>query len=157
MRQHRAMTAKYFLPNAANETDLSAWLPLFPAPARVLRTNLFGDAFVLTEDGAIHMLERAACAAQCVTSSEEEFWRELEGDRQGWLLRRLADACRNEGKELGDGQCYAFSTLPVLGGDYVAENVWVAHWNEWFAFTADVFRQIKDLPDGARVTLKITK
>lgn len=56
---------------------------------------------------------------------------------------------------LGNGQCYAFKVPPVLGGDYVVENVWVAPWAEWFSFTADLFRQIKDLPDGTAVSFKV--
>jgi hypothetical protein len=53
------------------------------------------------------------------------------------------------------GQCYAFNTPPILGGDYTEANVWVAQWKEWFSFTADLFRQIKDLPDGSTVSLKV--
>jgi hypothetical protein len=147
--------ADYFLPKAADEADLSAWSPLMPAVARVLRTNLFGDVFVVDEGGSVHMLERAACSAERIASSEEDFWKQVHDDEQGWQLRPLADKCRRAAKILADGQCYAFTTLPVLGGDYTVENVWVAHWDEWFSFTADLFQQIKDLPDGSRVTFKV--
>lgn len=56
---------------------------------------------------------------------------------------------------LVDGQCYAFTTPPVLGGEYVVANVWVAPWQEWFGFTADLFQQIKDIPNGASVSIKL--
>jgi hypothetical protein len=55
---------------------------------------------------------------------------------------------------LAAGQCYAYTTPPVVGGEYRVENVWVAPWQEWFSLTADLFQQIKDLPDGATVSLK---
>lgn len=147
--------ADYFLPKAADRTDLSPWSQILPAEAQVLRTNLFGDVFVVDRGGSVHMLERAGCSADEIASSEEEFWRQLESDDEGWQLRPLADECRSAGKKLGVGQCYAFTTLPILGGDYAVENVWVAHWNEWFSFTAALFQQIKDLPDGTTVTLKV--
>jgi hypothetical protein len=147
--------ADYFLPHAADAADISAWSSLLPASTRVLRTNLFADAFVADGTGAVHMLERAACTVERIASSEAEFWHAVEDDAHGWQLRPLADECRRTGKVLAEGQCYAFTTLPVLGGDYTAENVWVAPWHEWFAFTADLFEQIKDLPDGARVSLKM--
>ena len=145
----------YFLPRAADDTDLSAWSPIMPGPARVLRTSLFADAFVLDESGAVHMLERAACSVQPIASSEEEFWRQVGDDAEGWQLRPLADECRRAGMVLSDGQCYAFTTPPVLGGKYDVGNIWVAHWKEWFAFTADLFQQITDLPDGATVSFKV--
>ena len=147
--------AEYFLPKSADEADLSAWSPILPTVARVLRTNLFADVFVVDDEGSVHMLERAGCAAERIASSEEEFWRRVEEDEQGWQLRPLADSCRRVGKILNDGHCYAFTTLPVFGGDYTAENVWVAPLEEWFSFTADLFQQIKDLPDGSTVTLKV--
>ncbi len=145
----------YFLPSTADKADLTAWLPILPGRARILRSNLFADAFVVDSGGAVHMLERAACTAERIASSEEEFWRQVEDDAHGWQLRALVDACRHAGKVLGDDQCYAFTTLPALGGDYTVGNVWVAPWHNWLAFTADMFQQIKDLPDGARVRLKI--
>lgn len=145
----------YFLSRAADDADLSAWSPILPRVARVLRTNLFADAFVTDDSGAVYMLERAACSAQQVAPSEEEFWRQVGDDAEGWQLRPLADECRRIGKVLADGQCYAFTTPPVLGGEYDVENIWIAHWKEWFSFTADLFRQIKDLPDGATVSLKV--
>jgi len=156
VRQHCHVSATdYFLPRAADEADLTAWAPILPGSARVLRTNLFGDAFVVGDGGAVHMLERAGCSADPIASSEEEFWRKVRDDPAGWQLRPLADECRRSGLVLGEGQCYAYTSLPVLGGEYKVENIWVAHWAEWFSFTADIFQQIKDLPDGAKVQLKI--
>jgi hypothetical protein len=101
------------------------------------------------------MLERGACSVTQIAGSEEEFWRQVDEDADGWQLRALADECSRASKRLGDGQCYAFTDLPVLGGAYAAENIWVAPWNDWFSFTADAFQLIKDLPDGAKVTFKI--
>jgi hypothetical protein len=147
--------ADYFLPKTADEVDLSSWAQLLPTKARVLRTNLFGDVFLVDEAGAVHMLERGACSVTQIAASEEDFWRHVDEDTEGWQLRALADKCREALKPLDDDHCYAFTTLPVLGGLYAVENIWVAPWSDWFSFTADVFEQIKDLPDGAAVTLKI--
>jgi hypothetical protein len=115
----------------------------------------FGDAFIVGDNGAVHMLERVGCSAEQIATSEEEFWREVRDDPHGWQLRPLADECRRAGKVLADGQCYAFTTPPVLGGDYTVENVWVAPWREWFSLTADLFQQIKGIPDGATVSFKV--
>jgi len=150
------MSADYFLPQLADEADLSLWSDIVPAGSRILRTNLFGDAFLLDEAGAVHMLERAAATISQIAASEEHFWRKLHEDEEGWQLRPLVDECRRAGKLLTDEQCYGFTTLPFLGGDYAESNVWVASWREWFSLTADLFSQTKHLPDGTRINLQIT-
>lgn len=149
------MSADYFLPKAADEDDLSAWSDILPAAPRIIRTNLFGDAFLVDKEGAVHMLERAACTISRIAPSEEQFWRTVKDDAEGWQLRPLADECRRVGKVLQDAQCYAFTKLPLLGGHYTAANVWAASWREWFAFTADLFKQTKHLPDGTSVSFRV--
>ncbi|TCQ01912.1 T6SS immunity protein Tdi1 domain-containing protein [Sphingomonas sp. PP-CC-3A-396] len=145
----------YFLPTAAHATDLSAWASIIPTGCRVLRSNLFGDMFLLAPDGVMHMFDRGGFSVERIARSEKVFWREVQDDPEGWQFRPLADECRRAGKVLMADQCYAFTTPPVLGGDYSVENVWVAPWREWFSFTAELFRQIEGLPDGAAISLKI--
>ncbi|WP_332640974.1 T6SS immunity protein Tdi1 domain-containing protein [Brevundimonas sp.] len=150
------MALPYFLSDAADVADLSGWGPILPPRPQVLRTNLFGDAFLFDHVGAVHMLERGACVCRQIAPSQEQFWRTLENDEEGWQLRRLADACGAAGKVLAVDQCYAFTTLPVFGGSYSEENVRVAPWREWFSFTADIYRQTGHLPDGAAISLRVT-
>jgi hypothetical protein len=145
----------YFLAPAANEADLSSWSPLVPEGARILCTNLFGDAFLVDATGAVHMLSRSGASIEQVASSEEEFCEKLIHDEEGWQLRPLADRCAAAGKTIGEGQCYAFTTPPFLGGDYSVDNVWVSPWREWFALTADLYNQTKDLPEGASVQVNV--
>ena len=147
----------YFLPQSANDDDFASWHPLVPAGAKILCTNLFGDTFFVDDAGAVHMLERGATTVQAIAPSEEEFRSAITDDSEGWQLRPLADRCRSAGKILDEGQCYAFSILPVLGGEYDVENVWVAPWREWFALTADIYNQLKDVPDGTPVRLNVAK
>jgi hypothetical protein len=150
------MSADYFLPKAADHESLSGWSDILPPEARVLRTNLFGDAFLVDALGAVHMLERAACTIGVVAASEEEFWRKIDHDEDGWQLRPLLDECRSAGKVLEGAQCYTLTTPPLLGGDYTATNVSVAPWREWFEFTANLFKQTKNLPEGTRVSIRVT-
>ncbi|MNX88207.1 hypothetical protein D3C86_1201680 [compost metagenome] len=56
---------------------------------------------------------------------------------------------------MAEDQCYAFNTLPLLGGSYSEENVWVSPRQAWFTLTADIHRQTKDLPEGAVISLKV--
>ncbi|WP_265562457.1 T6SS immunity protein Tdi1 domain-containing protein [Sphingomicrobium arenosum] len=149
------MVSAYILPSAANHTDLEAWSSILPAGPRILRTSLFGDAFILGSDGGVHLLERGECFSEKGSNSEEAFWRRIQNDDQNWLLADLADECRAAGLILEDRQCYAFTVPPILGGTYTVANVWVAPWSEWFSLTADLFKSVKDLPDGAAVSFKV--
>jgi hypothetical protein len=77
----------------------------------------------------------------------------VQSDEEGWQLRPLVEKCLAGGKRLGPGMCYAFTTLPLLGGKYEPENVWISSTEEWMAFTGDIYLQTKDLPDGTTVEL----
>jgi hypothetical protein len=155
-RHHLGMNATdYFLPPAADETDLSSWSSILPSPVRILHTNLFGDPFVVDAAGAVHMLDRGGCSTERIAASELDFWDAIQSDRDGWQLRSLADECRRAGTLLADGHVMRSPPPPVLGGEYAVENVWVAPWPEWFAFTADLFQQTEAVPDGATISLNV--
>ena len=54
-----------------------------------------------------------------------------------------------------EGQCYAFIQIPVLGGDYVFENVAVRDVVDQYAALGPIFEKLKDLPDGTQVSFEI--
>jgi hypothetical protein len=147
--------ADYLLPKEADERDLSKWSDMLPPGCRIISTNLFGDVFLVDAAGAVHMLERGSASISQIAGSEEQFWRELTDDADGWQLRPLVDACRASGKVLGAGQCNAFTTPRLLGGAYVADNIWVAPWSEWFSLTANLHQQTMDSADGSTVNIKV--
>lgn len=155
MSQHRSVASSYFLSKAADDADISPWAAILPPGAQVLCTNLFGDAFVADLGGAVHILDRGGCSVENIATSREEFWHEVQDDPQDWQLRRLANACLAAGKLLGPDQCFAFTVPPILGGEYEVDNIWVAPWREWFSLAANVFEQVKDLPDGAKVRFEV--
>lgn len=153
--QKVVMPSTYFLPKAADNADLSSWAPILPTEAKVISTSLFGDAFVVDFSGAVHMLDRGGCSVKQIATSLEDFWHNVQDDQHDWQLRNLAHECQAAGKVLGPDQCFAFTIPPILGGEYQVENIWVAPWHEWFALTADLFQQVKDLPDGAAVKFEL--
>ena len=147
--------ATYFLPAASHDVDLRPWADMLPEAPRILRVTLFAEIVVADRDGAVHLLEAAAGMIERIAETEEEFWRRIRLDEDGWQLRPLVDRCREAGKLLREGECYAFTTLPLFGGEYVVENVWTCPWREWFAFTGEIHVQTKDLPEGARIRIKV--
>ena len=67
----------------------------------------------------------------------------------------LVDSAVSEGMILGAGQCYSFKVAPCLGGAYEIENVCVTDLEVHLSFAADIMRQIKDLPNGTKIRIKV--
>jgi hypothetical protein len=151
MNQHRMD----FLPDEVAAANLDGWMDLLPARCRILGANLFADIFLADAAGAVHMLEVSAFSISRIAASQEEFRQRCINDEEGWLLRRLVDQCRSAGMNPGVDQCYAFTTLPVFGGEYKTGNIWICAWRERIGFTASIYAQTKNLPDGAKVSFKI--
>lgn len=146
---------RYFLPEVASDLDLAAWADILPTAPRVLRMTLFADVILAADDGSVHLLDVAASNCSKIAGSEGDFWDRIDRDEEGWQLRQLADKCRLAGKIVDSGQCYAFSQMPVFGGKYEPDNIWVCSLAEWLTLTADIFQQTRALPDGTVVDLRL--
>jgi hypothetical protein len=146
-----------FLTDGVTAADISGWAELLPERPRLVGASLFADFFVMDGDGAIHMLEVSAACIRKIARSEDEFRERCIDDPEGWLLRPLVNRCVSAGKVLTPAQCYAFTRLPLFGGKYEVDNVWICSWSEWIGYTASVYSQTKHLPDGAKVSVSVQK
>jgi len=57
--------------------------------------------------------------------------------------------------KLAPGCCLGFTTLPVFGGAYTAENRYAIRIVEYASLTGDLHRQIRDLPGGTEVHRRV--
>ena len=146
-----------FLPDEVTTADLSVWSDLLPDQPRLIGASLFADLFLADGKGAIHMLEASAASIRRIAGSEVEFRQRCIEDEDGWLLRPLVERCVSAGKVPAATQCYAFTTLPLFGGKYEVDNIWLCSWAEWIRYTAVVYSQTKDLPDGSKVKIIVQK
>lgn len=121
----------------------------------VLMTRV-GDIFFERADG-IHWLECATGDVSRVADNEAQLHEQMQSDDgELWHLAPLVEALHEAGKKAGEGQCYWFYVPPVFeGGVYTPENMFVAPAHEVVGLSADLHRQLLDLPDGARVRLKV--
>ena len=147
--------ASDFLPDEITVTELAAWADILPVQCRVLGANLFADVFLADAAGAVHMLEISVGSITEIAASEQEFRQRCFDDADGWLLRALVNRCRSAGMILGASQCYAFTTLPLFGGEYEVDNIWMCSRRDWVSFTGHIYAETKDLPDGATVKISI--
>ena len=136
---------------------LEPWDWLLPERCTLWMVNRFCDCFLIKDDGSVWMLDVGIGTLEAVAKSVQQFV-ELARDADrfnGWFLSDLVDVLVAAGLTLQPAQSYCFKWLPLLGGKYAVENVYVNSIDEYLAASADVHRQLKDVPDGTPYTVKI--
>ena len=104
-----------------------------------------------------HLLDAGAGVLTRVASNRAEFSGVVDQNDNAsvWFMIPLVDQCVAQGISLAGHQCYGFKLPPNLGGKYVIENVTPTDLSVYHAFAADIARQIKDIPNGTKVSIKI--
>jgi len=138
---------------------LSGWLAVLPPSFTLWLVNRFGDVFMVFEDGSVHMLDVGIGKVERLADSREDFAARIDvGDNADtWLMIPLVDQCVAAGLTLSPNHCYGYKIPPVLGGQYVVGNVEPTDLSVHYSLLADIFQQTKDLPDGTRIKVVVTK
>jgi hypothetical protein len=152
------LSARYLLPvDRSDWTELLVdWQPLIPQQSSLWLLTKFGEVFFCQSDGKIGMLQASVFKYQVVAKDKTDFqeWLVDSDEMSDWFVAPLVDRLENLGRHLQPDQCYSF-TMPLgLGGALKVENVMTVPVREHFGLWGHVFRQIKDLPDGAQVVFK---
>ena len=105
-------------------------------------------------DGTVHVLDAQRGEIGPIASSIEEFnVRLAQRDYVAHLFAvDVVGSLLESGRRPGHGQVFGFRTPLVLGGDYAPENVEAVDVRVHFSILGQVHRQVRDLPDGTRVT-----
>lgn len=125
--------------------------------------NRFGDLFFVDEAGVVLWLNITDGELTEVASNVDEFYELLDSeseddeidDASDWFLMSLVDEAVEAGMQPGPDQCYGYKTLPVLGGEYSADNLCLSSIEKYWSFCAHVHAQIDGLPDGADVEIDL--
>lgn len=136
---------------------LAGWAGLVPAEFEVWLMNRFGDLFLVLPDGAVQMLDVGNGRLDELAGSRDEFRRIVDEDDNAslWFMIPLVDRLVEAGITPQTGQCYCFLTPPILGGEYSVENTRVVPIEELFGLYGSYHEQLRDLPDGAKVRIKV--
>jgi hypothetical protein len=137
---------------------VASWHWLLPPKFTTWMMNRFGDLFLKTEDGKIHRLALDDGSFAVLAESKDQFCDKLDepGVANDLFLMPLVDELVAAGKTLKEGQCYAFIQIPILGGDYVIQNIAVRDVAYQYAALGPIFEKLKDVPDGTQVSFEIT-
>jgi len=136
---------------------LSCWKWCIGEMNRVVLISSMGDFFLLGKDDAIYWLQTDCGTLTKVAENLNAFNIFLTDEDciDNWFLPLLVEKLILSGKVPGDNEVYSFKRLPILGGDYTVENIEVTNMSVHFSFMGLICEQIKDLPDGTHVTLKV--
>jgi hypothetical protein len=119
--------------------------------------SLSGDLFFTDREGRVCRLDTGGGDVEVVAESHSDFHQQLSDPARAdeILLTKVVQSYEAHHGKLGEGRCLGFIVLPVLGGTYSDENRRAINIAEHAGFTGDVFRQIRDLPDGTKVRFQI--
>jgi hypothetical protein len=145
-----------FVPSSEALHELrDGWRWLIGEALEPFMASASGDVFLESEDGAIFWLDTGAGKLTRIAENHEAFLAELRTEAgSDWLLAPVIDKLVDSGISLGVDQCFAYKVLPLLGGSYTPENMKPMSAGAWYGFTGSVHAQLKDLPDGAKVSFK---
>lgn len=147
-----------FHPATSVSTDLLAeWRWLLGDRARFVGWSSSGDLFYADAKENVWRLDTGAGETECVASSLATFSAALQdpATARELLLLPVIEAFEAAHGPLAPTQCLGFTTLPVLGGAYTAENRYALSVMEHARVTGDIHRQVHGLPNGAQVRLVV--
>ena len=131
----------------------SAWGFTGLVPVRVLDINAFGNLLVEDAGGRTWRIcpEELSCEIVAASPHETESIR-LSDD---WKMDQLVDLATAVLGTPGTGRCFCLKVPGALGGQYAEKNIGTISIAELIAFAGDLASQVKDLPDGAQINLKV--
>jgi T6SS immunity protein Tdi1, C-terminal len=139
-------------------TDLLAsWAWILPPRLTVWIMNRFGDLLLVLPDRSVHMLDTGRGSFEKVGVDRDDFARKADEDDNiaDWFMMGLVDGLVATGITLGDGQCYSYKHLPVLGGDYSLDNTKVVTIEHHFKAFGPIHEKLRALPDGTEVIFEV--
>lgn len=128
-------------------------------PEKVVGENDFGNLMVRDRQGQYWRIcpEDLYCKPIAVDRAALDALIEDEEFQEDWAMTGLVEEARERVGPLGPGRKYCLKIPGLLGGEYGGSNLASISLVELIAVSGDIARQIKDLPDRARVRFMITE
>jgi hypothetical protein len=136
---------------------LAEWRWRIGGGAKIVALSRSGDAFVSQSDGKVWWLDTGAGELEEVATSAEAFFELLADSSEAnrLLLGAVVEQFIRLHGAFPAGKCLGFTQLPMLGGSYALENRWLAPAIEHFGVTGSMHRQLRDVPDGTKVDIRV--
>lgn len=136
---------------------LSCWRWKLNDMKGAVAISVLGDIFLLGNDDAVYWLQTDSGDFTKVADSLKQYEQFLSDEEKvdNWFLPLLVKDLLAAGKKLKENEVYSYKKLPVIGGEYSVDNIEPTDMSVHFAFSGQICEQIKDLPDGTKVNIKV--
>lgn len=124
---------------------------------RALHFSACGDVFLTDSQDAVHWLQTTSGTFSRLADSVAAFEASLKQKAfcEEVLQAPLVAGLKAKLGPLPVGRCYSYKIMPVLGGGPELENRVTLPLYEHVGLNGDIRVQIKDLPDGAVVQVRV--
>lgn len=126
------------------------------APYLFFAEDIFGVQFGLNENG-IYKFDPETAEVEDLAADLDEWARRILADYEYETGHPLAHEWQAQHGPLALGKRLLPKVPFVLGGTYELDNLYAADALKGMEFRADMWKQIKDLPDGTQVRMRIVK
>lgn len=123
----------------------------------IILTNEFGNVIFKSNKGDYWWICPEELSCEKIASNELELQQKMNDEEfiEDWQMERLINLAKSELGELIKTEKYCLKIPAVIGGTYSRENLGKISFKELIAFSGDLAFQIKDLPDGQAIKLKV--
>lgn len=126
-------------------------------PVEIVAENEFGNLILKDADNKFWRLCPEDVYCKIIASSIYEYNKLIQNDEflNDWNMTVMVDEAMEMLGALEDGYKYYMVIPGVVNGEYGGDNIKTAPLEKIIRFSGDLGRQIKNLPDGAEIQLKI--
>lgn len=127
-------------------------------PVEVVGENDFGNLMIKDKDGKYWRLcpEDLSCNVVAQNRKELDALSHSQEFLHDWYMKALVEQAQTLLGPLTEGRKYCLKIPGIVGGEYGGSNLASVSLVELVRFSGDVAKQIKDLPNGAKVKFEIT-
>ena len=127
-------------------------------PVELVAENEFGNLILKDADDKFWRLCPEDVYCEVIADSVESYNKLINTDEFliDWNMTVMVDEATEMLGPLQDGYKYTLKIPGVLDGEYCGSNLTTATFNEIIQTSGDLGKQIKDLPDGAKVNFTVT-
>jgi hypothetical protein len=135
------------------ETWLEGYGEAIPADALAFAMDLFGNQFMVVND-AIYLFNIETAELEHVADSLEGWAEQILQDNY-WSGNSLAEEWLEEKGDIPENYRLAPKIPFMMGGEFEISNLYPSSLTKIISFSTNLFHQIKNIPDGTQVKIKI--
>ncbi|MRJ44238.1 DUF1851 domain-containing protein [Idiomarina loihiensis] len=126
-------------------------------PLAIVGENDFGNLMIEDVDGKFWRLcpEDVYCEVVAKDRGELDQLSQDQDFLEDWYMQALVEQAKESLGALSEGRKYCLVIPAALGGEYGISNIKTVPLVELVRFSGDLAKQIKDLPDGAEIQLRV--